>query len=387
MKKILLIALVLFCNKVLSQSQFADTVKISDLSPPSSPAFVLLDAAPSSIEKPATAKAFTASVINLINANGGAAEFTPYWLLRRNNMTSFKYLGIQKKAGQEEYYQKPFTSAKLISISLAVLNRTDNQEKANKPVSNIVLGARTRLFQINKKQSIDTIVKYHRIIEVSLQSLNNSAADIAIEYATKLASVSDKIEKQKLIKERNSKIKDIQTTHLTETKTYSDTIKKYLTEKPVLTIDIAGAVNYAFDTTRLNSGRFDRVGAWLNINYIPLRNDQKHNFLHTIGVLRYLTNDKLVIDKNNTEYHNYFDYGLKVEGEFKRFSIGFEYIKRIDTKNNELNSDRSAGVLNYRVADNIFLTGTFGKNFGADNSLITLFGLQFNFSNEKVVIK
>ncbi|QIP15672.1 hypothetical protein G8759_25090 [Spirosoma aureum] len=385
MKKLILIMVLVYC-KAFGQSQFADTVKISDLAPPSSPAFVLLDAAPSSIEKPATAKAFTASVINLINNNGGAAEFTPYWLVRRSNMTSFRYLGI-KEDKQGELYQRSIASAKLISISLAVLNKNNTDEKAGKSVSNIVLGARTRLFQINKKSAIDTVIKYHRIIVDSLARLNSSIADVAIEYQLKMRDINDKNEIVKLTKERNNKIKALQAGHLKNTKSQSDTIRKFLTEKPAFTVDIAGAVNYAFDTTRLSSGRFDRVGAWANINWIPIRNDKEQRFLHTIGVLRYLTNDKLVIDKEHTEYHSYFDFGGKVEGEFKRFSIGFEYVRRLDITNKDLNSDRAAGVLNYRIADNVFLTGTFGKNFGLDNSLLTLFGLQFNFSNEKVVIK
>lgn len=76
MKK-LLFFLILSCSlNVLSQEVVP---KIDELNVPNSPAFVFLDEAPASIEKPTNPKAVALNLINFWNGNG-ALEFTPYWL-------------------------------------------------------------------------------------------------------------------------------------------------------------------------------------------------------------------------------------------------------------------------------------------------------------------
>jgi hypothetical protein len=75
MKKIIIIILtVIYCCKAFSQF---DSLKLSDLNIPTSPALVFTDKSPSSIEKPTNAKALGLSLINL--SQGGAIEFAPYW--------------------------------------------------------------------------------------------------------------------------------------------------------------------------------------------------------------------------------------------------------------------------------------------------------------------
>lgn len=77
-KAILAGALILFTHSCFCQA----TIKITDLNIPTSPAFVLMDKSPASIEKPSNPKALAVSLINIWE-NSGAIEFTPYWFKDR----------------------------------------------------------------------------------------------------------------------------------------------------------------------------------------------------------------------------------------------------------------------------------------------------------------
>ncbi|MDR3680902.1 MAG: hypothetical protein P4L41_13135 [Flavipsychrobacter sp.] len=73
---ILVLFFSLLSIKGFSQGQL--NVDVNDLYTPNSPGLILLDKAPNSVDKPTTPKAFSLSVLNLLN--GGALAVTPYWL-------------------------------------------------------------------------------------------------------------------------------------------------------------------------------------------------------------------------------------------------------------------------------------------------------------------
>lgn len=62
---------------------------INDLQIPTSPALVLMDVSPSSIEKPTNPKALSLNLLNLVQ--GGAVEFTPYWFKDHAGYTFTSY--------------------------------------------------------------------------------------------------------------------------------------------------------------------------------------------------------------------------------------------------------------------------------------------------------
>src|SRR5678815_2267596 len=74
---------------------FGQNLERKDLNVPNSPAFTILDFSPKVIDKPGTAKTFTASIVNLVNQGSGipknfAMEVAPYWLFP-NKLTVYKY--------------------------------------------------------------------------------------------------------------------------------------------------------------------------------------------------------------------------------------------------------------------------------------------------------
>src|SRR4051794_15527976 len=65
-------------------------VEMNDLYVPTSPAFVLADKAPASIEKPTSIRSFGITLLSL--RNGGAMESTPFWLFRQPRYTFDDYV-------------------------------------------------------------------------------------------------------------------------------------------------------------------------------------------------------------------------------------------------------------------------------------------------------
>ena len=45
---------------------------------------------------------------------------------------------------------------------------------------------------------------------------------------------------------------------------------------------------------------------------------------------------------------------------------------------------RSVGLINYRLSDNLYINGAFGKNFSAPDKLIALFGIKWGLGSETV---
>jgi hypothetical protein len=85
MKKYLFIFGLLMTNQL-----FAQFNPLSDLHSTSSPALILMDKAPSSIDKPVNPKTFGLSLYNL--ADGGSLECTPYWFFHHPEYTFDKHL-------------------------------------------------------------------------------------------------------------------------------------------------------------------------------------------------------------------------------------------------------------------------------------------------------
>ena len=130
MKKLslfLLVAVSLFwARSVTAQAD----IKLEDLKMPNSPAFILLDVAPTSIDRPTTTKAFSTSILNNVNKNNGipqnyAVEFTPYWFFKHPNLSAFKYWGYDK----DKAIQKTGAQAKYLSVSFATVNSTINARR------------------------------------------------------------------------------------------------------------------------------------------------------------------------------------------------------------------------------------------------------------------
>jgi len=216
-------------NSNFAQST-ADQVTFQSLETPSSPGFILLDKAPSSIERPTTPQGFGVSLLGLFQGTGGAIEFAPFWLTNHPKLTA------------EKMYRNQTPVLYNLSVSAATI-KTDTS-------SYLAGGIRTRLFQ-NYNQS--TLAKLDSI----KGEIENALADLDTEHPD------------------FSKIEALQ-------KSYTELI-----EKPIFTIDFAAAIGGESTNNSMDNLAFNRWSAWLSYNWRPKGDD-----FYVTALTRLINNEK-----------------------------------------------------------------------------------------------
>jgi hypothetical protein len=370
-KKILVTtAIVVASSRAYGQSK---ELKLDDLKMPNSPAFILLDVAPTSIDRPTSTKAFATSVLNNVNQNNGipqnyAVEFTPYWFVKHPKLTAFKYWGYNK----EEDKQLVGSQAKYLSVSFATVNSSVNAV-TGKNYNNMSLGVRSTLLNVRKNKKgasdIDDLkaknLKFiQRVSQINDENIRKSPAEVA-ELVDNDATL----------------------------RRLGDDINEILNRKPIVALDFAAASSWAFDDTNYSSGRFNRAGAWLT-GSISTSNEKvvggsasKKNYLNIYFTARYLHDRNTPNGDGTFAASDLGDGGGKIEFELERFSLSYEFLYRLNLNDNSLNTYRSSGLLKYIASERVNITAAFGRNFGQSNNLITQISINFglNGSNSAVL--
>ncbi len=158
------------------------SVELKDLQIPSSPAFILLDIAPTSIERPTSVKALGTSVLNNINQNNGmpqnfAFEVTPYWFIKHKNMTARKFWGINTNGSSEI-----FSALNQFNLSFAFVQKDLTDSLKLKNPSNIALGVRTTLIRYISRQTRKDIIE----VSDNLTKINKIVGEKLKSYAIQL---------------------------------------------------------------------------------------------------------------------------------------------------------------------------------------------------------
>lgn len=295
MKNIILTLLIILASCAFCIAQ--ENITIDELRTPSAPGFILLDEAPSSVDKPTTPQQFSASLLSL--GKGGSIEFTPYWFGQNSNLTF------------DEFYKKKWTPLQTLSLS-ASTNNTDT-------LSYISVGARTIILNIRKQDVLDSIKSCKKQIQDALLVLDQK----------KLGDLRQKMDSL-----------------LSKT-------------KPIFSIDIAAAM--------LGNGykkNFDDIGlykwgVWTTLQWSP----DKIPF------------DFILVNRfSSTDTISYYDLGSRINYAKGTFSLGAEYVARWNIAQENYDY-RLAGILEYKINDNLYATATFGKNFSDVNNLIALIGI------------
>ena len=358
-------------------------VSVFDLDMPNNPAFILLDNAPSVIQRPNSSKAIGTTLLQDIASDGVldniALEVTPFWLSKNPNRSALKYYGVDASKNQ-----KYFSKLKLASFSGAYVKEPSD-------IINVSFGGRATLFEIKRKTDIDDYFEaYHGIYEIisnigdlleeefdkenPIPTCENGETEeeckkLREAYNLKLKEFTNSIEdpkfKQKKIDEKS------------KATGWEEKMQEIIKRKPLLAIDIAAAYNQRFYNDEFNNNGFGRFGVWGTLALYP--NIEDHKFLNLYVFTRYLVEgdaSRQIITTNDDRF-NAFDLGIKGELEFDRITLGYEYINR----SGDLEGYRSAGTIKYEMSENIFLTGAFGNNFEENDDLITLFGIQWGLNN------
>lgn len=351
---------------ILFAQQISSTLTLKDIEIPTSPGFILLDQAPSSIERPNSPKAFAVSALNSFTESSGlpknyAVEFTPFWFFKHPNMNVLKYAGYNEKK------QRPFSSLRMVSLSMAFINQTDSLSLS--PTNNISIGARTNIFKIRSKDNLKTISDANSSSVGYLKKINELIVD-RIGLADPLDPEGYKKKHLELLLFFQDSLKnDISAAH--------SKLSEAIIQKPVFAIDFAIAYNTIFTNNDFSTQQFGRFGTWLTLNYSQKLNKDNSNYLNFYAIARYLQDGTSKDNIGEFVIQDFYDFGGKIEFELNKFSLGYEYIYR---SNNSIETNRSTGQLKYRIADNVLLTGAFGQNFGDNNNLVSMLGINWGIS-------
>jgi hypothetical protein len=360
MKKQIIILMGLFIV-IVAQAQQDSILSLKDLAIPNAPAFILLDEAPTSIERPTTTKAFTLSLLNSTK-NGTelpknyAVEFTPFWFFKHDSMTALDYIGL----GSRDLGKNIFTNIKKSSVSIAFINNNDTTPQ----VSNLSVGIRCNLISIwSKKDELDIRGRY----AAAVHNLRNRAVQLRPPTPT-----GDK----KYDSEATAVYLKATELLLNELEEQPSALTKELIKRPVFAIDIAAGYHEFFLDKSFSNNHFGRFGVWLTCNYAYNFKNHPNCYLNFYAVGRYLK-DGTQLESNQFVKKEYTDAGLKVEFECKKISLAYEWVQRV---NKNENTTRSNGTLKYRISEQLCLVGAFGKNFGMNDNLISLLGINWGFS-------
>jgi hypothetical protein len=378
----------------------ADTTAFLDLTPPTSPAFNLLDVAPTSVERPGTVRAFAVSIANAIGSSSNgfpknfALQVAPYWMFVHPRMNIYKYNGLTLKKGENgaasqlQFKQNIFYGLRNFSLSAASINVDSSQ--SNPYVQNyIAYSLKANVLNIRRRQVLE-------VMQQTITHINSTLVAATTNAITPCASMFDPADAQ----QQQSYNSCINSTVFRDSAIINAQRRKYdsvLAIRPLFTMDVALASSMAFANNNFNDHHVYRSGGWITACLSePLDKGSASptapafynakNYLNIYGLARVISEDNTSDFKtfvNQTD----IDFGGRLELEFGAASISFESVYRKVSNHPELNTSRNVGIIQYRLSSNLFLTGTFGKNFGDTNNLVSFLGLNWGFGKTSLYNK
>lgn len=327
----------------------AQTVQIDDLRAPTSPAFVLLDVTPASVERPANPKPFALNLIHKLATSNGlpqnyALDVAPYWLSSHPGL-SF------------DQYQRPTIGqsiAQTFSLSVATtpLPAAQSGTGTAAATGGTRLGAGIRANVWNGRPN----PKLEALID-QLEGINNKILDApagANIDALKADAMKVTLEIQALDAQRVGFF---------------------------LTVAAAQVWNYPGDNVK--AAQDDRRGFWLTPAYrfraCGGGGSSCDAFFDAIGVARALRDPG-----KDTQW----DVGGRLLWQpSKELNVSIEALRRRGVPN-AAGSNRTVGMLEYRINQDMALYGSFGQDFAKDSGiqpLVSLLGLNLGFGRTPTV--
>ena len=330
---------------------FAQTpVTIDDLRAPTSPAFVLLDVTPASVERPENPKSFAVNVINKLTSDSGfpknyALDVAPYWLMSHPALTFDQYQnpGIRQSIAQTLSFSIATTPLQLLA--------TGTGAAAAATGTRLGAGARVNIWNGRPNPKLkDLVDQLAAIDDAILDDVLNNRPDAA-DRAKALAKA---LEIQALDAQRLGFL---------------------------LTVAAGQVWNYPGDI--VETVQTDRRGAWVTPAYrfraCGVDGNACDAFMDVIGVVRAL---------HDPGAATMWDVGGRfVWQPNKQLSVSAESLRRRGAATTP-DSNRTVGMLEYRLTDDTSLYATFGQDFAkatGQQPLASLMGLNVGFGNKAVV--
>lgn len=389
MKKLYILLPVLLLA-VATKAQNTTSAILNKLAVPTSPAFSVTDITPTLVQTPTTPKAFALGIAQSVQDGGSlfpdnfSAQFAPVWWIAPNGLNVYNFLGLKPKINGKDttWVQDNFSGLKYSSLSVAFINKDMIPDAAKTTQKVYSIGLHTNLLKLYAKQGGRTHAeilasKIKRWHDTTLAELADNQ-QIQVQLTRLELAHPDRNDTAYI----NGVKRILRNYKETRSPSLLKEINNMIEEKPRFAWDIAGAVAvYGVDDQTVKTGR---TAVWTQFStYIPLGNITNGNYFTLSAMGRYLADNFEQNDKGIIGLVNNKDIGANAGFEFNRLSIAVESLYRFA---NQISGtqNRTVGVVNVRVSDNIVVSGSFGKDFAGPNKLISIFGINLGLGKEKV---
>ncbi len=395
----LLLLLLCCCGPVFAQQDAAPKTEYNLLNVPVSPAFILLDAEPVTVEEPANPTDFFASLRNATTGftafpNTYAINFAPGWMF-----------------GGRKYGYDDFSSGSRIGqnvgqsflVSMGVLTQTLTDSVDYTKAS---LGFKFSLFPGKADTAFDDLHRRHEFIlnkvaqlRVSLDEQADSLLKLDPDYITLDNMINAEAAKdnpdveliQSLQKSRDrvenefrDKIVAGFDTQLAEIR---DTIAQMSFRRYGFFLDFAGGAAFGFPNNTVGDAGIDRFGFWATCGYLTKKD---LNIIATARLMNF--QDQAFIDQGTGTLgignNMFFDAGARLVYRRNRFGVSAEGVLRQPMNNKGIDgTSRASFSVDYQVNQNQVLNFTFGKNFDGTvekgGSLIAVLNFLMGFGGKR----
>ena len=380
----------------LALAQDTPEITLTDLKTPSSPAFVILGIEPSTVSRPTTPRALALELLSRTeHANvlprDYALEFSPYWLRSRPELTFDQYISPSTAQALQQSF----------SISVATKASIEGSDS----VTSLGLGFRLTPFAghltTRTRQAIQRLDSLHGVrIDTlnrreeygdSITSVIDSLATARTEPVNQasVAALTARLGELQREQTRIDSVLDAQQSGMADA---AQAIQDGDQERYGWVLQLAGALAQRYVGNTFEGGEIGGFGAWGTVSY---RWESPRIEFLTLG--RFLRNE-------SDDSQNLLDAGGRLIWMKDRLALSYEAVSRtsfdsdVEFPPGEVSgvirfrsSARHSGLIEYQATDDLYVTGSFGKNFKRESDskspIIAMLGLQWNWGDKPTLVR
>jgi hypothetical protein len=280
-----------------------------------------------------------------------AVEFAPYWWAAHPTLTF------------DRYYERSHVGENILrSLSFSVATTRISGEDAGVPRRGTALGFGVRCLLLPGKEAPGLEEKVDR-----LRALQNEALDLVPEIG-EAPSREDEAKLEKALAAARAAGSEVEAADK---------------QRVGWVIELAAGVAADFPDDDVDRADLTRVGLWITPAYHGGNPGSRFRHFTFIGVGRYLRDESRGGDRT------LFDAGGRLVWKSGQLPVALsaEYVYRFVDGGGD--TGRFAGVLEYRLSDNLALIASYGKNFEENfqgkEDLIAVAGVRFGWGRGAVV--
>lgn len=349
MRTLNILVILISCSSLAQSYGNADLKKVEILN---STALSLLDNSAAIISSNPNVKEFNINTESLESISFDGNLFS-------SNMKGLEYYGLGSKTKDI----KSFTMRKMQMPTVSgAYNKNDS-------ISKVAIGIKFNIFTLYNSSSEEMRDKYDSMRKDMVDLSAAAHAQVQREGFVRDTTGAYYTRYGQVLKELTDKEKSDKEIDATN---FNDILKA-----PLLTLDIASAYSMLMPAKNFDKSQSGRFGAWSTLTFTLGKGDEH---LKLYGFCRYLQENSDYDSKNSkfNNHTNFFDIGSKAQFDWNKISVGYEYIKR----NGGGKNYRSVGFVQYKVSDNLYVTGGFGKNFESalNDETVSLLGIRWGIN-------